>query len=180
MEKKDLTSNYYELFHLPVSFEVDLKALSERYRTLQSSIHPDKYANASDLERRLSVQQSARINEAFQALKNPLRRARYLLELNGVDMDADTDTSMDPMFLMQQMELRERLEAINDSAHPAEELLEINNDINEILEGIIQELKTIFSGAGADDLQAARDCVRRMQFMTRLQEEAEVLEETLL
>jgi molecular chaperone HscB len=180
MEKKDLTSNYYELFHLPVSFEVDLKALSERYRTLQSSIHPDKYANASDLERRLSVQQSARINEAFQALKNPLRRARYLLELNGVDMDADTDTSMDPMFLMQQMELRERLEAINDSAHPAEELLEINNDINEILEGIIRELKTIFSGAGADDLQAARDCVRRMQFMTRLQEEAEVLEETLL
>jgi molecular chaperone HscB len=180
MEKKDLTSNYYELFHLPVSFEVDLKALSERYRTLQSSIHPDKYANASDLERRLSVQQSARINEAFQTLKNPLRRARYLLELNGVDMNADTDTAMDPMFLMQQMELRERLEMVKDSAHPAEELLEINSDISGTLEGINRELTTIFSVHTVDDLPAARDCVRRMQFMTRLQEEAEVLEETLL
>lgn len=180
MEKKDLTSNYYELFQLPVSFEVDLQALSERYRTLQSSIHPDKFANASDLERRLSVQQSARINEAFQTLKNPLRRARYLLELNGVDMNADTDTSMDPMFLMQQMELRERLEDVKESAHPAQELLEINNDINEILEGIIRDLKTIFSNAAVEDLQVARDCVRRMQFMTRLQEETEVLEETLL
>jgi len=106
MEKKELTSNYYELFQLPIGFEVDLKALSERYRTLQSSVHPDKYANASDLERRLSVQQSARINEAFQTLKNPLRRARYLLELNGIDMNADTDTSMDPIFLMQQMIMR--------------------------------------------------------------------------
>ena len=180
MKTEDLTSNYYELFQLPVSFEVDLKDLSDRYRTLQSSIHPDKFANASDLERRLSVQQSARINEAFQTLKNPLRRARYLLELNGVDMNADTDTSMDPMFLMQQMELRERLEAVNDSAHPAEELLEINNDIDEILEGIIRELKTIFCDAAVDDLKTARDCVRRMQFMTRLQEEAEVMEETLL
>lgn len=178
MEKKDLTSNYYELFHLPVSFEVDLKVLSERYRTLQSSIHPDKYANASDLERRLSVQQSARINEAFQTLKNPLQRARYLLELHGVDMNTDT-ADMDPMFLMRQMDLREKLEAVKDSAHPAEELLEINNHISEILESIIRELKTIFSAA-VEDLHAAKDCVRRMQFMTRLQEEAEVLEETLL
>ena len=180
MEKKDLTSNYYQLFQLPVSFEVDLKELSERYRTLQSSVHPDKFANATDLERRLSVQQSARINEAYQTLKNPLRRARYLLELNGVDMNSDTDTSMDPMFLMQQMELREKLEMVKDSAHPVEELLDINNDINEVLEGIIRELKSIFATGKVDDLHKARDCVRRMQFMTRLQEEAEVLEETLL
>jgi molecular chaperone HscB len=184
MEKKDLTSNYYELFQLPVSFVVDLNALSDRYRTLQSSIHPDKYANAGDFERRLSVQQSARINEAFQTLKNPLSRARYLLKLNGIDMDSDSDTSMDPIFLMQQMELRERLEAVQGSANPGEVLLEVNHDIDEILEGIIRELKTIFAGTLAgtpvSDLQAARDCVRRMQFMTRLQEEAEVLEETLL
>lgn len=180
MDQKDLTSNYYELFHLPVSFEVDLKELSQRYRILQSSVHPDKFANAGDLERRLSVQQSARINEAFQTLKNPLRRARYLLELNGVDMSADTDTAMDPMFLMQQMELREQLEAVKDSEHPSEALLDINNHISEILESIIRELKTIFSVTPVGDLQAARDCVRRMQFMTRLQEEAEVLEETLL
>ena len=180
MQKTDLTSNYYELFDLPVSFEVDLKTLSERYRSLQSSVHPDKFANASDAERRLSIQQSARINEAYQTLKDPLRRARYLLELNGVDMSADTDTRMDPKFLMQQMELRERLESVGTNEHPAEELLDINNHIDEIVEGIIRELKTIFTVSAVGDLQAARDWVRRMQFMARLKEEAEVMEETFL
>jgi molecular chaperone HscB len=102
------------------------------------------------------------------------------LELNGVDMDADMDTSMDPLFLMQQMELRESLEAVKNSAHPAEDLLKINNDIDDVLEGIIRKLTSIFSTAEAIDLPAARDCVRRMQFMTRLQEETQVLEETFL
>jgi len=180
MQKTDLTSHYYEVFDLTVIFGVDLKILSERYRALQSSVHPDKFANAGDAERRLSIQLSARINEAYQTLKDPLRRARYLLELNGVDMSADTDTRMDPMFLMQQMELRERLESVGTSEHPAEELLDINNHIDSIVEGIIRELKTIFTASAVGDLKAARDCVRRMQFMSRLKEEAEVMEETLL
>jgi molecular chaperone HscB len=174
----DLTSNYYELFNLPVSFEVDLSVLSERYRSLQSAVHPDKFANAGDVDRRLAVQQSSRINEAFQILKNPLRRARYLLELRGLDMDSDTDTSMEPQFLMQQMELRERLEAVNRSTHPGKDLAEINDDIDEVLKGIMRELREAFSTNG--DVLVARDCVRRMQFMQRLQEEAQNLEEIYL
>lgn len=179
MKTQDLTSNYYELFQLPVSFEVDLKDLSERYRTLQSSIHPDKFANAGDLERRLSVQQSARINDAFQTLRNPLRRARYILQLNGIDLDSDTDTGMDTQFLMQQMELREALEAVKSSANPAKDLNTINNDIDMTIAGIIQDLKSLFAAGTAQDLSAARDGVRRLQFMTRLQEETQNLEETL-
>jgi molecular chaperone HscB len=179
MTTPDLTSSYYELFQLPVSFEIDLDALSERYRRLQSSVHPDKFANAGDGERRLSMQQSARINDAFQTLKNPLRRARYLLQLNGVDMSVDTDTAMDPQFLMQQMELREALEALNNSANPAEDLLALTTDIDATIAGIIQELKNSFNAGTGLDLSAARDGVRRLQFMTRLQEEAHNLEETL-
>ena len=175
----DLTGNYFELFQLPVSFEVDLNELSDRYRSLQSSIHPDKFANAGDLERRLSVQQSARINDAFQTLKNPLLRARYMLQLSGIDMNSDTDTRMNPQFLMQQMELREGMDAIKNSAHPAEDLLRLNNDIDLTIAGIIQELRKILAPGAAHDLQAARDCVRRLQFMSRLQEEARNLEETL-
>jgi molecular chaperone HscB len=179
MTATDLTANYYELFQLPVSFEVDLNELSERFRRLQRSVHPDKFASAGDLERRLSVQQSARINDAFQTLKDPLRRARYLLQLNGVDMNADTDTSMDPHFLMQQMELREALESVKNSANPADELITINNDIELAITGIIRELTKVFSVETTPDLSAARDCVRRLQFMTRLQEEAHSLEESL-
>ena len=177
MVPADLTSNFFELFDLPVSFEVDVKELADRYRKLQSSVHPDKYANAGSLERRLSVQRSAHINEAFQTLKNPLRRARYILQLNGIDMSADTDTAMDPEFLMQQIELREKLEEIKHSTNPVDGVSQISADIERIIKGIISELKAIFSANLASELMTARDCVRRLQFMTRLQEEAHNLEE---
>lgn len=180
MTTADLTSNYFDLFKLPISFEVDLKGLSERYRSLQNSVHPDRFANASDMERRLSVQQSARINEAFQTLKNPLSRAKYLLEINGIDMNADTDTQMDPQFLMQQMELRESLGEVKNSVNPIDELLKINNNIDQSISSIILELKRIFPAGQPGDLAVARDCVRRLQFMIRLQEEAQSLEEMLV
>ena len=79
METANLTSNFFELFNLPIGFEIDTQDLAERYRSLQAAVHPDKFASSSDLERRIAIQQSARINEAFQTLKNPLQRARYLL-----------------------------------------------------------------------------------------------------
>ena len=105
----ETTQNFFELFGLPVSFEVDIQQLSERYRDLQRAVHPDKFANASDRERRLAVEKAAQINEAFQTLKSPMNRARYMLEIRGVDFDNERDTHLDPMFLMEQMELREAL-----------------------------------------------------------------------
>jgi molecular chaperone HscA len=104
--RHDLSHNHFELFGLKAGFEVDGETLALRYRDLQKETHPDRFANASEQERRLSVQLAAQINEAFRVLKSPLARARYLLELKGVVID-DTDTRMDPAFLMEQMELRE-------------------------------------------------------------------------
>jgi molecular chaperone HscB len=175
----DLTRNFFELFDLPVSFEIDIPDLTERYRRLQNTVHPDRFANASDAQRRLALQQSARINEAFQTLKDPLLRARYLLELNGVDMRNDTDTAMDPGFLMQQMELREQLGDVLNSPDPHGELLNINNTIDESVADISKGLQKIFAKGKQADLDSARDAVRRMQFMIRLREEAEALEEQL-
>jgi len=99
MQAADLSSSFFVLFDLPVSFEVDLEVLSARYREAQRASHPDKFANASGAERRLSVQVATRINEAYRALKDPLSRGRYLLELKGVALD-DTDTAFDGAFLM--------------------------------------------------------------------------------
>ncbi|HKJ76321.1 MAG TPA: Fe-S protein assembly co-chaperone HscB, partial [Gammaproteobacteria bacterium] len=73
----DFSQNYFELFGLPEGFEVDSETLSLRYRDLQRALHPDRFAGASDRERRLSVQQTARVNEAYRTLKDPLARARY-------------------------------------------------------------------------------------------------------
>ncbi|OAD23046.1 co-chaperone HscB, partial [Candidatus Thiomargarita nelsonii] len=99
-------NNHFEIFELPVSFDINKDTLAQRYRDLQRAVHPDKYANAPDRERRLAMQKTVQINEAFQTLKNPLTRAGYLLQLQGIDQN---DGIMDGEFLMTQMDLREEL-----------------------------------------------------------------------
>ena len=107
----DFSKNYFELFGLPVAYIVDTEQLAERYRDLQRVLHPDRYANATEQERRLSMQGATLVNAAFQTLKDPLQRAHYLLTLKGIEMDAQRETTRDSAFLMEQLELREELEA---------------------------------------------------------------------
>lgn len=173
------TQNYFEIFGFPESYDLDLAELSSRFRKLQSAIHPDKYANASDMERRLSVQKSALINEAYLALKSPLERARYMLKMRGVDLSSDTSAEMAPEFLMQQMELREELENVQRSDNQMEALDAVSRKINHLLE----EHKSIVSQYFAEneaDINKIVDYVRRMQFLCKLRQEVELLEETLL
>ena len=80
----DLTQNHFELFGLPVAFDIDSQQLAERYRELQRTLHPDRYASASAQEQRLAVQYSGLVNEAYSTLNRPLSRALYLLGLAGV------------------------------------------------------------------------------------------------
>src|SRR5688500_9730774 len=111
--------NHFELFGLAPAFALESEALERSYRKIQSQVHPDRFAHAGDAERRASLQWTTRVNEAFQTLKNPVTRARHLLELQGVDVAFETNTAMPPEFLMQQMELRESLESAVDAKDPA-------------------------------------------------------------
>lgn len=169
--------NYFELFDIPVSFEVDQETLSLRYRDLQRAVHPDRFAGASDQEKRLSVQQASLINEAYQTLKTPLPRARYLLELNGITLD-DNDTSMDPMFLMDQMELRESLAEVRGKQDPFAELNTLRDRIETKERELVGSLRQLFNDG--DELEPGKDLVRRMQFMQRLLGEVDELEEDLV
>ena len=101
--------NHFELFQLPARFDVDKDALDSAYREVQGRVHPDRFVNASDAEKRVAMQWATRANEAYQTLRNPMLRARYLCELNGVDLQTESNTAMPMDFLMQQMELRETL-----------------------------------------------------------------------
>lgn len=174
-----LQQNYFELFGLEPGFELDLQNIAERYRDLQRAVHPDKFANASDQERRLSVQQAAQINEAYNTLKSPLARARYLLELNGITLD-DNDTAMDPMFLMEQMELRESLAAVRGQSDPFVALMSLRDTIEAKEKGFIASLAEAFAGGEQGALEGARDTVRKLQFMQKLLQELEELEEELV
>lgn len=177
--QSDLTQNHFELFGLAVGFEVDTHVLSERYRDLQRTVHPDRFANAADQERRLSVQRAAQINEAFQTLKQPLPRARYLLGLLGVDMNDETDTNVDPEFLMEQITLRESLAEVREKADPLEALQKIAKDIHKRIRALVEQLTAAFQTGSQESLLQARDTVRKLQFLYRLQQEADALDEEL-
>ncbi len=180
MTTAGLTQNYFEIFDLPTSYDIDLTELSTRYRKLQTAVHPDKFANASDLERRISMQQSALINEAYQTLKSPLSRARYMLQLKGIDLTNESSVNMDSEFLMQQMRLREALEQVRDAQDPEAKLLVIAKEIEQAIAEQITVVSRLFKEDNADQLAKIADYVRRMQFMVKLQQEAEALEEELL
>ncbi|MGB8600480.1 MAG: Fe-S protein assembly co-chaperone HscB, partial [Burkholderiales bacterium] len=103
----DFSKNYFDLFGLEKKFSVPQEVLDRAYRDIQSQIHPDKFSHAGEAEKRLSMQWATRANEAYQTLKKPLARARYLLQLHGVDTQEETNTAMPTGFLMEQMEWRE-------------------------------------------------------------------------
>lgn len=102
--------NHFELFQLPEEFAIDMSTLNLAYHEMQGRVHPDKFATASDAEKRVAMQWATQVNEAYQTLKSPLRRATYLCEMHGVDLQTESNTAMPPDFLMQQMEWREALD----------------------------------------------------------------------
>jgi molecular chaperone HscB len=106
----DLSRNHFELFGLPARFAVPMDAIERTYHEIQGRVHPDRYVGASDAERRTAMQWATRVNEAYETLREPLKRARYLLALRGVDAGIETNTAMPAAFLMAQMEWREAVE----------------------------------------------------------------------
>jgi molecular chaperone HscB len=101
MKSFDLQQDFFSLFNLPARFQIDTALLEQQYRALQAQVHPDKFSHLSEGERRLSVQWATRVNEGYQALRDPLHRARYLLTLHGVDTQEESNTAMPAEFLMQ-------------------------------------------------------------------------------
>ena len=106
----NIQSNDFELFGIPMQFVQDRTQLDARWKELQREAHPDKFAAQGPAAQRLAMQWSVRINEAYQRLKDPLKRASYLCELHGAPINAENNTAMPSDFLMQQMEWREALE----------------------------------------------------------------------
>lgn len=172
--------NHFELFGLPVTFDIDADDLALRYRELQRHVHPDKFANSSGQERRLSLQMTALVNEAFQTLKDPVRRGRYLLSLRGIDLGDETDTEMDPAFLMEQMELRESLDEVRQADDPHKHLAELANRIERRLQNGISELRRALAEGTPEGNKKARNAAREMQFLEKLREEIDNLEEEFL
>lgn len=169
--------NHFELFGLPNQFELDNNTLSETFRDLQRRFHPDKFASASERDRLMSVQKAAEINDAYQTLKSPISRAEYILALQGVDIRAEQQTMSDPMFLMEQMELREEIETIAQSDEPESALFDFDSKIQTMYQQQLVQLKTQLENEQWD---SAADGVRKLKFVNKLRYEIEQLEDKLL
>ena len=160
-----LSSDYFELFDLPRQFAVDEQKLRQRYMELQRVTHPGKFAAATESERRWSVQAAAHINSAHETLSRPLSRASYLLKLNDIDLDVETDTQMAPDFLMMQMELRESIEEIPGASDPYQAVDKVRKLIRSEITGVSQAFDASFT---AEDYTASRNTAREWQFLDKL------------
>ena len=160
----DFSQDYFTLFGLPPRYRFDPAQLDAAYRALQRAVHPDRHAAAGETERRLALQSSARVNQAYQALKDPIGRAVYLLSLRGVDALAETDTALPLQFLQRELERREAMAEAQAGMDPhglAALLGEVHADA--------AALETVL----ADHLDreawpAARDAVRELRFLTKV------------
>lgn len=103
-----MTQNYFELFNLPEKFQIDSVKLQENYRSIQKEIHPDRFATSTENEKVQSMIKSTQVNDAYQTLKSPTKRAKYILSLHK----SVEKITLPPDFLMQQMEWEEHLEDI--------------------------------------------------------------------
>ena len=169
--------DHFELFGISRQFDLDVAALSTQFRELQRQFHPDKFATASERDRLLAVQKAAQINDAFQVLKQPISRAEYLLSLKGVDIRNEQNTMQDPMFLMEQMELREALEDIESSSDPESELFDFEKKVSKLYQSLLSEKVQALTD---NTLENAANGIRKLKFIAKLQNEIEQLEDKLL
>lgn len=177
MSVPDLQQNFFQLFNLPVGFELDQVQLGERYRQLQKELHPDRYASASAHEQRLAVQYSALINEAYASLRKTLPRALYLLELSGMSKADIAQQQIDGGFLLAQMELRETLASLDDAVDPESGLQDLVAEIGSEVRGLYEQFSSAYS---AGELSAAAKACVKLQYLDKLMLEAEQMESRLI
>lgn len=160
-------SQYFNLFQLEPSFNIDIEALEQTYRALAARFHPDKFASASAFEQKQAVMMSSTINDAYRTLKSPIDRAAYLLKSQNIDADAPEHTSFSPEFLMQQMEWRETLmDAQIEQNHDA--IRALDQEIQEVQSSLFQDLQQAFE---QQDYESAAQWVRHGRFLNKLRKE---------
>ena len=163
----NLQSTDFELFGIPIRFAQDRAAIDARWKELQREAHPDKFAAQGAAAQRVAMQWSVRINEAYQRLKNPLRRASYLCELHGAPINAENNTAMPVDFLTQQMAWREALDDAKTVVDMEEIASESRASGREQLSKIERTLDV------EQDFSAAAREVRSLMFIERFSSEVE-------
>lgn len=166
--------NYFQLFNLPATLEIDKQQLSHAYQTLQKLTHPDKFASGTEQEKRLALQKNAQLNDAYSVLKHPLSRAQHLLALRGIEINGEQQTMQDTSFLMQQMEWREELEEAREDEDALENFSdELVADINSRLKHLSALFLDSDQASIAEHNQEIAHEIRKLTFIYKFQSQVE-------
>ena len=168
MQSPDLSQTYFELFGLNPVFDLEHSRLHAEQQRLQAIYHPDRHVNASDRDKRVSVQVASWVNQAYETLQDPVKRSRYLLEINGVDIPDDSTTTSDAEFLMEQIELREEVESCRHGEDGLQRSDEIENRLTQRADELAAEFVSYFEISEFDKAMASS---RKMQFVQRIQQQ---------
>lgn len=160
--------DYFALFQLKPQFKIDRQALESAYLTVQQKVHPDMHAQASDSDKRVSMQLSALANSAYRTLMNPIQRGLYMCSRNGVDPQLETNTAMPAQFLMQQMEWREALDDVRDQPSKLDELYK---EVEQTRVNLLKEVELAIDEANDFDLAAKQ--LRALLFIDKFGAELE-------
>jgi molecular chaperone HscB len=169
----NLNDTDFELFAVPATFAQDRAALDARWKELQREAHPDRFAAQGAAAQRVAMQWSVRINEAYQRLKDPVRRASYICELHGAPVNAENNTAMPPDFLMQQMEWREALDEVETVAA----LDKLQAEVDAGRARALSSLDWLIDEKG--DYPAAAQQVRALMFIERFGHDVEAKSDQL-
>lgn len=167
---QSLDKTHFELFGLAAGFAIDLGALEQSYRALQSRFHPDRFAAASVGDRRRSVEISTRINQAYTTLRAPLSRARYVLELAGVELREEGAPGVSQHFLAEQMSWWEAIES-EQRSHGIEGLTRLQQQLAATIAAHQRDLGALLDERR--DYDDAGGCLRRIFFLDRLRQDLE-------
>ncbi len=170
------SKNFFEIFSLPESFELDLVQLADEYKKLLAQVHPDKFSDADDTTKLQALQMSAYINDAYSALKDPLKRAAYILTLNGVDPHEHNQQHLSESLLLQQMDWRDQL----DIATEEEDLNTIERLKHEVTEEHESCLNEFQDYVNAFNFVDAKPVYNKMQFIEKMLSEIDSAEEKIL
>jgi molecular chaperone HscB len=169
-----LQASDFELFGLPAAFALDRSQVDLQWKTLQREAHPDRFASEGAAAQRIAMQWSVRINEAYNRLKDPLKRAAYLCELNGAAVNAENNTSMPAAFLMQQMEWREALDDCKAIKAPDLKIDALEKLLDEVDASQAQALKQMAVLIDVDhNFPAAVGQVRALMFIEKFSQEVQ-------
>lgn len=157
----NLASTDFELFDTEPRFALDRPALDTRWRALQGEVHPDRFAAEGAAAQRIAMQWAVRVNEAYQRLKDPVKRAAYLCELNGALIEAESNTAMPSAFLTQQMAWRESLDDASTLMH----VETLADEVSSHRQAALAQLQVTLDEQG--DYIAAAQQVRALMFSER-------------